>query len=126
MTETITGLEAALRSAGVSVESLARDDRVELAYLTAFPGERVHHREMGRALNAFIDRAEAEEWEPTPVDATVLRTEGDVLGTWRAEPEWFEALTAGEITETEFSTRVLDTLDEDADGTDADATGDDR
>lgn len=112
MSETITGLEAALRSAGVSVESLSRGETVELTYLTAFPGESVHHREIGRALNAFIDRAEAGDWEPKPIAATVLRTDDDVLGTWRAEPEWFEALSAGDVSETEFSTRVLDTLDE--------------
>lgn len=112
MSESITGLEASLRSGGVSVERLNRGETVELTYLTAFPGAEVNRREIGRALNAFIDRAEAGEWEPTPVEATVLRAEGDVSGTWRAEPEWFDALSAGEISETEFSTRVLDTLSE--------------
>jgi hypothetical protein len=112
MTDDGTGLEAELRSNGVSVESLSTGDPVELSYLTAFPGEQVHHGEMGRALNTFIDLAEDDRWEPVRVEGTALRAADDVLGTWHADPEWFEALLDYRITETEFSTRVLDTLDE--------------
>jgi len=121
-------VEPALRSYGISVEEIDGGDPLDLTYMTAFPGREVHHAEIGRALNALIDRAEADEWEPVRVEATVVRAPGDVLGTWRAEPEWFEALAAYEISETEFSTRVLETLshaDEaaEADGGDSD-TGD--
>lgn len=112
MSESITGLEGALRSNAISVESLRRDERVELEYLTAFPGERVNHREVGRALTAFIDLAAEGEWDPAPIEATVLRADDDVQGTWRAEPEWFDALEAGDLSETDFSMRVLETLDE--------------
>ncbi|WP_144797774.1 hypothetical protein [Halorubrum depositum] len=103
-------VEPALRSYGISVEEIDGGDPLDLTYMTAFPGREVHHGEMGRALNALIDRAEADEWEPVRVEATVVRAPGDVLGTWRAEPEWFEALAAYEISETEFSSRVLETL----------------
>jgi hypothetical protein len=112
MTDEMTGLEAELRSNGVSVESLSAGDPVELAYLTAFPGEEVHHGEMGRALNTFIELAEDDRWEPVRVEGTALRADDDALGSWHAEPEWFEALLEYRITETEFSARVLDTLDE--------------
>jgi hypothetical protein len=47
-----------------------------------------------------------------------VRSPGDVLGTWRAEAEWFEALASYEISETEFSTRVLDTVSHEAEGGD--------
>lgn len=128
-------VEPALRSYGISVEEIDGGDPLDLTYMTAFPGREVHHGEMGRALNALIDRAEADEWEPVRVEATVVRAPGDVLGTWRAEPEWFEALAAYEISETEFSSRVLETLshvdepaaaddDEPADGTDPAESGD--
>jgi hypothetical protein len=110
-------VEPALRSYGISVEEIDEGDPLDLTYMTAFPGREVHHGEIGRALNALIDRAEAGEWEPVRVEATVVRAPGDVLGTWRAEPEWFEALAAYEISETEFSTRVLETLSH-ADGGD--------
>jgi len=103
-------VEPALRSYGISVEEIDGSDPLDLTYMTAFPGREVHRGEIGRALNALIDRAEAGEWDPVRVEATVVRSPGDVLGTWRAEPEWFEALAAYEISETEFSSRVLETL----------------
>ena len=112
MSADITGLEAELRSNGISVESLDRGERVELTYLTAFPGERIEHGEMGRALNVFVDLAEDDAWDPVRVDATVLRAADDVLGTWHADPEWFDDLLEYRISETEFSTRVLGTLEE--------------
>lgn len=108
----VTGLEAELRASGISVESLDPSDPVELTYMTAFPGERVEHGEIGRACNALLDAARAGEWEPTRVEATVVRAPGDVQGTWHAEGEWFAALLADELSETAFSTRVLDTLSE--------------
>ena len=108
--ERTADLEPELRSYGVSVESIDGDDPLELTYMTAFPGREVHRGEIGRALNALIDRADAGEWDPVRVEATVVRAPGDPLGAWRAEPEWFEALAASEISETEFSTRVLETL----------------
>ncbi len=112
MADDITGLEGELRSNGINVESIDRGSTVELTYMTAFPGEQVTHREMGRVLNTFIDLAEADDWEPTRVEATVVRAPGDVQGTWHAEPEWFEQLLSYQISETEFSTKVLETIDE--------------
>jgi len=103
-------VESTLRSYGISVESIALGDPLELTYMTAFPGREVHRREIGRALNALIDRVEADAWEPVRVEATVVRSPGDPLGTWHAAPEWFEALVADDISETTFSTRVLETV----------------
>lgn len=117
-------LEAELRSYGISVEQLSvDDDEIDLEYMTAFPADRVHDGEIGRACNALIDMIEADECEPMRVDATVVRSPGDVLGRWHAEAEWFEELTNYAISETEFSTRVLETVrHEDA----ADAAGDEN
>ncbi|MFC5279549.1 hypothetical protein ACFPM1_12395 [Halorubrum rubrum] len=108
--EPTSGVEPTLRSYGISVESIDVGDPLEVTYMTAFPGSEVHRREIGRALNALIDRAEADAWDPVRVEATVVRSPGDPLGTWSAEPAWFEDLLADELTETEFSTRVLETL----------------
>ena len=105
-----TEVEPTLRSYGISVEAVDGGDPLDLTYMTAFPGREIHHGEVGRALNALIDRAEADAWDPVRVEATVVRSPGDTLGTWRAEATWFEALIAYEISETEFSTRVLETL----------------
>jgi len=117
--ERTTEVEPALRSYGISVEAVEGGDPLDLTYMTAFPGREVHHGEIGRALNALIDRAEADAWDPVRVEATVVRSPGDALGTWHAEATWFEELIAYEISETEFSTRVLETLthaDGEADG----------
>lgn len=103
-------LEETLRGHGISVESVDAGDPLEITYMTAFPGREVHRKEIGRALNALIDRVEADAWDPVRVEATVVRAPGDPLGEWAAEGAWFEALVAGEISETEFSGRVLDTL----------------
>ncbi|RLM66952.1 hypothetical protein DVK05_06900 [Halorubrum sp. Atlit-8R] len=129
--EGTTDLEPELRSYGVSVESIDGGDPLELTYMTAFPGREVHRGEIGRALNALIDEAEADEWDPVRVEGTVVRSPGDVLGTWHAEAEWFEALIGYEISETEFSSRVLETLSHESgdeaegssDAADADADG---
>ena len=104
------GVEPTLRSYGISVESIDGGDPLRVTYMTAFPGREIHRREVGRALNALIDRAEAGAWDPVRVEATVVRAPGDPLGTWAAEPDWFEALLADDLTETAFSTRVLGTL----------------
>ena len=121
--EPTNDVEPTLRSYGVSVESIDDGDPLQITYMTAFPGREVHRREIGRALNALIDRAEAGAWEPVRVEATVVRSPGDPLGTWAAEPEWFEALLADEVTETAFSTRVLQTVTHaDGDVGDAEST----
>lgn len=113
MADSLTGLEAELRSNGISVEEVVQEpSEVELTYVTAFPGDHVDHQEMGRALSTFVDLAEDGEWDPRRVDATVLRFEDDVLGTWYAKPEWFEGLLDYRLSETDFSERVLDTLEE--------------
>ena len=111
MGDDISGLEGELRSNGISVESVSEgEDRVELTYLTAFPGDEVSHQEMGRACNVFIDRADDGDWDPKPVEATVVRADDDVQGTWRIDPEWVTGLLEYRLSETEFSTRVLNTV----------------
>ena len=111
----LTGVEAALRSNGISVESISRGDPLEVTYLTAFPGASVNHQETGRACNTLIDLAESGAWDPVPVRATVVRAPGDVQGRWRVDPEWIRDLNAYRISEEEFSARVLATLEERAD-----------
>lgn len=110
MTNELTGIEAELRSNAISVERVELADPIELTYTTAFPGESVNHGEIGRALNSFIEMFE-DGTEPRRVEGTVFRSDSDVQGTWHAEAEWFEALAEYRISETEFSTRVLDTLE---------------
>jgi len=110
-TDVIGGLEDELRNYGISVEWVDHDaDGLAFAYITAFPGAQINHGEMGRACNALIDLAAA-SWTPKPVEATVLRSEDDVMGTWGIEPEWIEKLQRYELSEPAFSERVLDTVE---------------
>lgn len=105
-------LEAAFRNNGISVESVEGGDPLTLTYMTAFPADRVHHGEVGRVCTALIDLYEAGEWDPVRVEVTVVRSPGDVLGTWHAEPDWFEGLADYRLSEEEFSAHVLDTIDD--------------
>jgi hypothetical protein len=115
MSEVISGIEGELRSNAVDVESIEwGDDAVELEYVTAFPGASVNHQEMGRALRTFVEAAEHDDWEPTRVEATVLRHQEDVLGTWYADAEWFRQYLDYDISGEEFSERVIGTLSEDS------------
>lgn len=114
MNDVVSGLEGELRSNGISVESVdPGGETVDLVYLTAFPDVTVNHQEMGRALRTFVDAAEHGEWQPKRVEATVLRHQEDVQGTWHAEAEWFERYLDYDITGEEFSELVIDTLSED-------------
>ena len=106
-------LEEELRNFGVDIHEIEAVEPVELSYITGYPGDEVNHMEMGKVLNAFIDLDEADKWTPKRVDATVLRFEDEVMNTWYAKGEWFEGLRDYRISETEFSTRVLGTLEED-------------
>ncbi len=126
--DVITGVEGELRSYGISIERIAyvdpesdeEDDpadedtpteQLEVAYITAFPGTDINHKEMGRACNALIELAEEGTWTPQPVTATVLRADDDQLGTWRIDPAWIEGLLAYDLSETEFSARVVDSIE---------------
>ncbi|WP_251343034.1 hypothetical protein [Haloplanus halophilus] len=108
-------LEEELRNVGVDVHDIETVDPVDLSYITAYPGEEVNHMEMGKVLNGFLDLAREDEWEPKRVEATVLRFEDEAMNTWYAKAEWFEGLLEYRLSETEFSTHVLETLDEDVD-----------
>jgi len=74
-------LEEELRNFGVDVHDIGAVDPVELSYITAYPGEEVNHMEMGKVLNAFIDLETESDWEPSRVEATVLRFEDEVMNT---------------------------------------------
>lgn len=69
----------------------------------------VPHGEIGRVINVFRD-LHADDWAGVDIEATVLDLDGEVRGYWYVDGEWFDDLHNGELTETEFSQRVLETL----------------
>jgi hypothetical protein len=105
-------LDARLMNHGVYVTSVERDDRgLHLTYETVAPGDGVPHREVGRVCNFLRDAAD-DGWAYADVHATVTSTDGDRRGTWRADADWFRALDRGDLSEVEFSGRVLETIEE--------------
>ncbi|KYH25495.1 hypothetical protein HAPAU_21670 [Halalkalicoccus paucihalophilus] len=101
-----------LMGQGVYFESVERsEDRIEIEYETVAPGEGVPHRQIGRVITVFRDAIE-EGWEPVTIEATAVDTDGDLRGTWRMDEQWLYELENGDLSEVEFSGRVLDTLEE--------------
>lgn len=45
------------------------------------------------------------------MDVTVLAADGSTAGTFHAEREWAESYNTGEISDEEYSQRVLQTLE---------------
>ncbi|ELZ86888.1 hypothetical protein C452_16570, partial [Haloferax volcanii JCM 10717] len=71
--------------------------------------------EVGRAVTAFLELARDDEFEPRTVEATVLRSEGDVQATWTLEADWIRAYNDYALDDEELSQRVLDSLYEEGD-----------
>lgn len=102
-----------LMGRGVYFEAADREeDRLAIEYGTVAPGDGVPHQQIGKVINAFRELLD-EGWEPTTIEATVVNADDDRRrGSWRMEESWLRALEAGELSEVEFSGRVLDTIEE--------------
>jgi len=70
----------------------------------------IPRRELGRVINVFRDLF-GEDWTGTRIDATVCDLDGNPLATWHCEADWLAALADGELSEVEFSERVVGTLE---------------
>lgn len=109
--DTLERLELRLVTLGVYTEELtAGDDRIVLEYESIQPGTDVVAREAGEIVNVFREFFE-EDLDPATIEATVYDEDGTRRGTWRADREWIEALEAGELSEVEFSQRVIDSIE---------------
>lgn len=102
-----------LMGRGVYFESAdLEQDRLGIKYETVAPGDGVPHQQIGKVINAFRELLD-EGWEPTTIEATVVDANGGHRrGSWRMEEAWLRALEADELSEVEFSGRVLDTIEE--------------
>ncbi|WP_327052000.1 hypothetical protein [Halomicrococcus gelatinilyticus] len=103
-------LEARLMSHGVYVTSLDVEvDSLAITYESVTAGQTgaVPHREVGRVINVVRDLAES----PVAIRGTVTDLDDDLVGDWHAEADWLRALEAGDLSEVEFSQRVLETID---------------
>jgi len=105
-------LEDRLMGQGVYLTDLTESDgELVIEYESIAGGDGFPKRQVGRVLRMVWDTRDR-GGDAVSIDATVTDTDGEILGTWRAEDEWVEALRDDDLTQTEFSEKVLDTVDE--------------
>ncbi|NHX36483.1 hypothetical protein G9C84_08445 [Halolamina sp. R1-12] len=107
-------LESRLTNHGCYLQSVAVDgDTYQLTYQSTAADEHgeIPHQQVGDVVNDFRKLFDRRDWPVRDVEATVTDLADEELGAWRADADWFDALEAGEMTEVEFSQRVLDSLE---------------
>jgi hypothetical protein len=104
-------LEEQLMGVGAYLTDFAEtSEGIEIEYETVNPGDGVPQRQVGQVLQTIWD-VRGEDADPVSVSATVTDDGGDLRGRWRADAEWVAALE-DDLTQTEFSQRVLATIEE--------------
>jgi hypothetical protein len=106
-------LESRLTSHGVYVQSVDETDTGFAVEYESFAGDSegvIPHREVGRVINVFRD-LHPDDWSGSEIEATVTDFDGNKLGTWHVEPAWIDRLHNGDLTEVEFSQKVIETID---------------
>jgi hypothetical protein len=105
-------IESRLVSQGVYVTELDEQDgtyRVTYESLAADKGA-IPHREIGRVINVVRD-LHSDDWEGADIAGTVLDLDGETRGTWHCEADWIDELHNGDLSETEFSGKVIETVE---------------
>ncbi|MFT4921157.1 MAG: hypothetical protein ACI8XM_000352 [Haloarculaceae archaeon] len=106
-------LESRLTSHGIYVDEVEHaEEGYTLTYesISADNEGVVPHREVGRVINVFRDLHD-DDWEGVRIEATVTDLDGESRGRWHAEQEWFDELHNGDLTEVDFSERVIETIE---------------
>ncbi len=109
----VSRAESRLVSHGVYVDEVTVEaDTYRLTYesVAADGAHAIPHREIGRVINVFRD-LHADDWEGADIEATVMDLEGRTLGEWHVRAGWIEALHDGDLSETDFSERVIETIE---------------
>jgi hypothetical protein len=107
-------LESRLTNNGCYLQSVDFEDgtyRITYQSVAADQHGDVPHQQVGDIVNVFRTLFDEAGWEVGSVEARVTDLDDEVMGEWRADAEWFAGLRAGELTEVEFSKRVVATLD---------------
>jgi hypothetical protein len=94
----VTEVEESEGTYEVTYESMAVDEGV------------IPHREVGRVINVFRD-LHTDDWEGVDISGTVLDLDGNRQGTWHVEAGWIDELHNDDLTELEFSKRVIGTIE---------------
>lgn len=106
-------IESRLTSHGVYVEDVEQSgEGYSLTYESIAVADEgaVPHREVGRVINVFRD-LHADDWAGARIEGDVLDLDGNHRGSWHVEADWLDDLHNGDLTEIEFSQRVVDTIE---------------
>jgi len=113
MTDTLEQVEMRLTNHGVYVEEIRRDENsCELVYESAAveSAEVIPHQEVGQVINVFRDLHD-ESWEGIDISAVVTDFDANERGRWQVEQEWLDRLHNGDLSEVEFSEKVIETIE---------------
>ena len=103
-------MEMTLTDAGIGVDSLEQPGPiVELTYQTTATTEQGHAQEIGYIAGAYAYGVD-QGWESDRLEATAM-VGNQLIGTWHIEAEWAQAHTDGEMSDEEYFTRILNTLE---------------
>jgi hypothetical protein len=108
-------LESRLTNNGCYLREVAvEDDAYVVTYQSVAADQHgeVPYQQVGDVVNVFRTLFDEADWPVRTVDATVVDLDDDVLGSWRADADWFRGLADGDLTEVEFSRRVVASLEE--------------
>lgn len=108
-------LESRLTNNGCYLQSIAvEDDAYAVTYQSVAADQHgeVPHQQVGDVVNVFRELFDDEEWPVRSVDASVTNLDDERMGTWRARADWFDALDTGDLTEVEFSRRLVASLEQ--------------
>lgn len=106
-------VESRLTSHGVYVDAVAEaGEGYEVTYesVSAESEGAVPHREVGRVINVFRDLHD-DDWAGADIEAVVTDFDGVEQGRWHVDAEWIDRLHNGDLTEVEFSRKVVDTIE---------------
>jgi|AntRauTorcE11898_2_1112593.scaffolds.fasta_scaffold00956_4 hypothetical protein len=113
-------LESRLMSDGIYVDEVnvppdgatAEEATYELRYESIATAENgvIPHREVGTVINMFRELHE-DDWQGADIDSVVTDLDGNVLGRWHVEQAWLAALADGELSEVDFSAKVIDSIE---------------
>lgn len=102
-------VESRLTGFGVYLTDFAETaDGYDITYesISADAQSAIPHREVGRIVNVFRDID-----DPVEIQATVTDLDGEAMGEWHVERDWLVALEDDELTELEFSEKVIEGIE---------------
>ena len=106
-------IESRLMNKGAYVDEFehrADDETYAVTYKSVSVDQgTLSHREIGQVINVFRDLHD-DDWTGANIEATITDLDETVRAYWYVDAEWFDELHNGDLSQTEFSQRVLDTV----------------